>query len=159
MYNLGEHFSIDLNKIKPDPLCVITGDKYRFTVLTERLIRLEFNNEGKFNDLPTMLVSNRNFKKPIFDFKENTTYLEITTSYFKLIYNKGKNYKNVKNFRVELLNTDRYWNYGHVEARNYSAPLRIENGKIINTKSLYSNDGLTAMSPFRLPSVPICLSI
>ena len=145
MYNLGEHFSIDLNKIKPDPLCVITGDKYRFTVLTERLIRLEFNNDGKFNDLPTMLVSNRNFKKPIFDFKENTTYLEITTSYFKLIYNKGKNYKNVKNFRVELLNTDRYWNYGHVEARNYSAPLRIENGKIINTKSLYSNDGFASI--------------
>ena len=40
MYNLGDHFKIDKTKAIANPKCIVKGDKYRFTVLTERLIRL-----------------------------------------------------------------------------------------------------------------------
>ena len=38
MYNLGEHFKIDYEKIMPNQESIFQGTNYRFTILTERLI-------------------------------------------------------------------------------------------------------------------------
>ena len=46
MYNLGDYLKIDINKAKANEKSVIKGDKFRFTVLTERLIRIEYNDRG-----------------------------------------------------------------------------------------------------------------
>ena len=44
-------------KLNSKPVCskgsVISGEKYRFTVLTPALIRLEYNESGKFEDRAT----------------------------------------------------------------------------------------------------------
>ena len=146
MYNLGSHFEVDYEKIKPNEECIIKGDKYRFTILSERLIRIQFNESSMFHDEPTQLVVNRNFNKPEFKIKEDKNYLEVFTKYFKLYYVKNTSYKNSKNFRVELLNTDRFWHYKHVEAKNYPSSLAIENGKVLNSKSLYSLDGFVSIN-------------
>lgn len=144
MYNLGDHFKIDYIETKANEECIIKGSNYRFTILTERLIRIEYNENGVFLDEPTTLVINRNFKKPEFKIKEDKNYLEITTTYFKLYYTKGKKFTN-RNLRIEILNTDRVWFYKHVEARNYKAPLIIEDGKVETIKSLYSLDGFVSI--------------
>lgn len=141
MYNLGEHFKTDYINMKPDDDCIIKGNNYRFTVLSERLIRIEYSNNQNFVDEPTTLVINRNFPKPKFKIKEDRNYLEITTSYFRLYYSKGKKLNNSQNFRVEILNTDNIWYYNRVEAKNYPTSKMIEDGKVINSKSLYSIDG------------------
>ena len=47
---------------------VITGDKYRITVLTDRLLRFEYSDDGLFEDGLTKTVVNR-------DFPEVTTYV------------------------------------------------------------------------------------
>ena len=145
MYNLGEHFKTDHINTKANEECIIQGKNYRFTVLTERLIRIEYSENENFVDEPTTLVVNRNFPKPQFNVKEDRNYLELTTSYLKLYYTKGKNLNSSKNFRVEVLNTDRMWFYKHVEAKNYSSPVMIEDGKVSNTKSLYSLDGFVTI--------------
>ena len=67
MYDLGDQFALDLNKAIANPACVLKGDKYRISVLTERLVRLEYNAEGNFEDSPTELVWYRNFPKPEFN--------------------------------------------------------------------------------------------
>jgi hypothetical protein len=41
---------------------VISGLKYRFTALTSRLIRLEFSEDGIFEDRASQVVFNRDFK-------------------------------------------------------------------------------------------------
>lgn len=145
MYNLGDHFKVDYVETKANEDSIIKGNNYRFTILTERLIRIEYSENGNFVDESTTLVVNRNFKKPEFTVKEDKNYLEIMTSYFKLYYTKGKKITNSRNFRVEVLNTDRSWIYKHVEAKNYPAPVMIENGKIETTKSLYSLDGFVSI--------------
>ena len=145
MYNLGEHFKVDYEKIKPNPECIIIGDNFRFTLLSERLIRIQYNESGIFSDEPTQLVVNRNFPKPKFEVRQDNNYLEVTTPYFKLYYTKGRKITNNKNFRVEILNTERVWYYKHVEAKNYSAPVLIEKGKIETSKSLYSLDGFVSI--------------
>ena len=50
---------------------IFLGNNYRITVLTERLLRLEYNPNGIFYDNKTQLVSFRNFPKPEFEIKED----------------------------------------------------------------------------------------
>lgn len=145
MYNLGDNFKIDYEKIRTNPSSIVQGDKYRFSVLSERLIRIEYNENNLFLDDPTELASNRNFKKPEFKVKEDQNYLELETSYFKLNYTKGKKITSTKAFNVNVLGTDKYWHYKHVEAKNYETPIGIEKGKVKNTKSLYSLDGFVSI--------------
>ena len=92
MYNLGENFKLDKEKAKANPKSIIKGDKYRFTVLTERLIRIEYNEQGNFIDNPTELVINRNLNLPKFELIDNSNFISITTKYFKLTYIKGKSF-------------------------------------------------------------------
>ena len=144
MYELGQHFKFDYKKIKPNPECVFQGNKYRFTVLTERLIRIEYNENGVFLDEPTLLIRNRNFPKFSFDVKQDKNYIEIKTSYFKLSYTKERKLSS-SNLKVEILNTDKFWYYKHAEAKNYSYSYLIDNDKIKTIKSLYSLDGFVTI--------------
>ncbi len=153
MYNLGSQFVFDYEKAQPNPKAVIKGKKYRITVLTERLIRLEYNELGKFEDRPTELVWFRNFSVPDFTLKEDEKYIELTTKYFTLYYAKEKKFKGSKlnptaNLKVDVANSDRYWYYNHPEVRNYGAPstlLSNKKGKLIFKKGLYSIDGFASI--------------
>ena len=44
---------------------IIKGKTYRFTVITNSLIRLEQSDDGRFEDRPTTAILHRNFKKDI----------------------------------------------------------------------------------------------
>lgn len=150
MYNLGEQFKIDKKRALANPKNIIKGKKYRFTILTERLIRLEYNDNGIFLDEPTQLVLYRDLKTPSFDVDEDTNFLVIKTKYFKLTYIKEKSFLGGKaspaaNLKVELLNTEYYWYYGHPEVRNYGIPnSSLEEGGL-KGKGLYSADGMASI--------------
>lgn len=138
----------------PNKNNIIQGEKYRFTVLTPRLIRMEYSETGEFEDRLTTLVINRKTDKVDFKLKEDKKYIEITTSYFRLTYQKNKPFYSgkidtMKNLKVELLNTDRIWYYGHPEIRNYGAPsnsLDDSKGKLKLKKGLYSVDGFASIN-------------
>lgn len=69
---------------------IIQGEKYRFTVLTEEMIRLEYCEGGKFEDRATQCVIDRKFKVPEYQVIENEESLEIITDKIHLVYNKQK---------------------------------------------------------------------
>ncbi len=148
---LGEQFQMDYSKAIPNNANVISGEKFRFTLLTERLIRLEYNENGVFENRPTELVWYRNMDKVPYQKREDGKFLEISTKYFKLTYLKNHPFKGTKlnsmaNLKVELLNTDRIWYYGNpeaTEARNYGAPgLSLDDTKKLKLKmGLYSPYG------------------
>lgn len=150
MYNLGEHFKINKAKAVANPNAIIKGDKYRFTILTERLIRLEYNDKGQFVDEPTELVLNRNLNVPKFDVIDNSNFVSITTSYFKLTYIKGKSFIGGKaspanNLKVELIGTQNYWYYTHPEVRNFGKPNSEISKGGLKGKGLYSEDGMASI--------------
>lgn len=153
MYDLGKQFEISYNSSKANDSNVIKGEKYRFTILSERLIRMEYNVDGIFEDRPSELVWFRNMPKVGFQLKEDRKFLEITTSYFRLTYVKEKPFyggkiNSMSNLRVELLNSDKIWYYGHPEVRNYGAPgisLDDSKGKLKLKKGLYSVDGFSTI--------------
>ncbi len=51
----------------------------RISILTSRLVRVETHPDGKFCDMPTQTVLNRNFATPSFYVKENRSDIEIRT--------------------------------------------------------------------------------
>ena len=71
-----------------NPENIVQGDKYRFTVLTTGLIRLEYSEDGVFEDRATQTVLNRDFEKVDFLVKETEDELEIVTWRLRLNYNK-----------------------------------------------------------------------
>ena len=152
MYDFGNNFHINLDDLKAKDEAIILGQKYRFTVLTERLIRLEYSPSFIYNDLKTELVSFRNFDVPKFDKREDETYLEIETDYFKLSYSKehpfkGTMFNPTKNLKIEVKGTPAVWYYGCAEAKNYygsnvSTETKIK--KNPENKGLYSLDGMVS---------------
>lgn len=150
MYDLGQQFKIDYKKSLANSKAVIKGEKYRFTILTPRLIRLEYSETGNFLDAPTERVLYRNLEVPKFDMKEEGNVLTIITEYFKLIYTKEKPFESSKvnpyaNLKVELLHTPTYWYFSHPEVRNFGVPNGfLEDGKI-GGKGLYSADGMASI--------------
>ena len=95
MASFDTHFAPDLSKTVASDQVTFQGEHYRITVLTERLVRLEFNKDGIFCDDLTEQVLNRNFPVPQFKVVEDTRYLEITTKYLEdtstLSQGTGKN--------------------------------------------------------------------
>ena len=90
MEKLDDSFKIDYKNAVSDSKLIFKGSKYRITVLTDTLIRLEYDDAGVFEDRPTELAINRKF--PVFDFdvQENSKYLVITTKHYRLQYIKDK---------------------------------------------------------------------
>ena len=59
---------------------IVTGDKYRITVLTDRLMRLEYSEEGIFEDRATQVVLNRDFPETEYHMNRTRDGIEIYTS-------------------------------------------------------------------------------
>lgn len=68
------------------PRSVIQGDRHRFTVLTERLIRMEWSADGAFVDQPTAVVEARDFPTPRFTSSQTAEGLTIRTEFVELHY-------------------------------------------------------------------------
>lgn len=65
------------------------GKPYRFTVLTDGLLRYEWADDGCFEDRASVLAVNRQLPIPEFRVLESDTSLQIITSRFHLTYDKG----------------------------------------------------------------------
>ena len=133
---------------------VYQGKSYRITILTERLIRFEYNIGGEFLDLPTEFAINRQFPDVNLKYEEDEKYLEIEGKYFALLYQKEKPYLGPKyapdtNLKVVLKNTDKVWFFNHPEARNFkSTAIQINAEEPNKTKlinGLFSIDGFASV--------------
>ena len=124
MAKLGAHFHIDYGKARSKEQVIFKGEKYRITILSDLLVRLEYDDNGKFEDRPTELALFRDFDIPKFRVEEDERFLVITTKYFSLEYEKNKPFMGPKYapegyFKISLLDTDKVWYFGHPEARNF----------------------------------------
>lgn len=172
MAELHEKFRVNYEDAISKKQTVFQGQFYRITILSDLLVRLEFSEEGYFEDRPTEFASFRNFPVPQMKVDQNENFLDITTKYFNLQYNKEKSFYGSKyapdtNFKIKLLDSgNKEWYFGHPEARNYSGILgdfdksvndkvegeikdlkhvkkRFEN--IFSSKGLYSTDGFASI--------------
>jgi alpha-glucosidase (family GH31 glycosyl hydrolase) len=93
---------------------MVTGDKFRFTVLTDQLLRIEYAEDGLFEDRATQAVVNRQFPIPQFQVIQDEVGLEIITEHLHLYYSYGEFSKN--SLRIDALNNyslyHNRWFYG-----------------------------------------------
>ena len=64
----------------------IQGKKYRFTLLTSRLIRMEYREDGKFEDRPTQSVWNRRFEPVAHRLVTEEEGFELFTDHMHVVY-------------------------------------------------------------------------
>lgn len=151
--SLQNHFNMSYQNKLPESTSVFTGPKYRITVLSDILVRLEYSETNTFEDRLTELVNNRKFPKFEFKHQEDDKYLSIETKYFTLFYRKGLSFIGSKlnpeqNLKISLKGTDKFWYVFHPEARNYlgtSYSLDGTEGDIKLEKGLYSTDGFVSI--------------
>ncbi len=156
MYPLGKQFEVDYTKAKSDKKAIIQGSKYRISLISERIIRLEYSPDGKFNDRPTQLVKKRNIGLPDFSVRQDNNLVEITTKYFILTYVKERPFQGpavdpMRNLKITLQSRDRDrnkdWYVGHAEAKNMLGNMVGVDVNIPKQlqKGLYSLDGFTSI--------------
>ena len=82
----------DIYKVKARPLAtrdnIIQGNNYRITILTEELVRLEYAEDGVFEDRATWFAFNRDFPKTDFRVIRTSDGIEVHTSRVHLVYNE-----------------------------------------------------------------------
>ncbi|WP_299216604.1 glycoside hydrolase family 31 protein [uncultured Aquimarina sp.] len=87
-----------------NPKAIITSGQARFTVLTPRVIRMEWNNEKKFENRASFIVINRKTTIPKFDVTEKDGWLVIVTNELELRYKKESGKFSVDNLQISLNN-------------------------------------------------------
>ncbi len=153
MYDLGPSFHINMAEMISKPESVVQGEKYRFAILSERLVRLEYSPTGQFNDYATQLVNSRNFSVPKYIKKEDTGFLEIETDYFVLSYIKnGEFYGGPmtpdRNLRIDIKGKNTRWCYRCMEVKNYfgnEVSMESEKKDKPENRGLYSLDGFVSI--------------
>ena len=71
-----------------DSAAMVVSGKVRFTVLTSRMIRIQYSNASKFEDRATFAIVNRRLPVPEYTVEEDGIYLYIRTGHLTLRYKK-----------------------------------------------------------------------
>lgn len=89
---------------------IVQGKNYRFTVLTSRLIRMEYSEQNLFVDSLTQTVTNRRFPAAEFQVTDTESMLEIVTHRLRLKYDKKA--FSAEGLSVAVEGQPQYWSYG-----------------------------------------------
>ena len=110
MKPLKSTFGVNFDPVANPEAQVISG-KVRFSLLTARLLRLEFSPDGRFEDRPSQTFWVRNLPVPEFELREDAQRLEIETHYLLLAYKKGQDFS-IDSLRITLKESGEIWHYG-----------------------------------------------
>lgn len=96
-----------------DPGAVVQGEKFRITVLTDSLLRLEYDEDGIFEDSATQTVLNRRMPVPAFRVRESGQELKLFTGNLELTYDRKSFSRNGLMIRVTGVRMNgTVWRYG-----------------------------------------------
>jgi alpha-glucosidase (family GH31 glycosyl hydrolase) len=101
-----------------DPAAVVVFDAVRFTLLTPRVIRLEYDPDGRFEDRPSQTFWFRRQPVPKFNIGRDGSLLTITTDYLHLAYRSGGPGFDRENLSITLLPNGPNWYYGDIDTGN-----------------------------------------
>ncbi|WP_373987250.1 TIM-barrel domain-containing protein [Duganella sp. BuS-21] len=113
-----------------DPAVVIQRDQVRLTVLTSRLIRLEYAEDRRFTDAATQVVLNRKLEVPAFQTSSEQGWLVLKTEHLTLRYREHSGDFTADNLNITLrLNgRDVEWRPGMQDNANLGGTARTLDG-------------------------------
>lgn len=124
---------------------VVAGDRWRFTVLTDRLIRMEYQVSGRFEDAASQRVVNRDFAPVPFSVTETEDELRLHTG--RLLLRFGKTAFSPESLSVEALDGSFSWRYGDRvdDLKGTARTLDNADGPIALEPGLMSRGGFTVL--------------
>lgn len=137
-----------------NPACreraIVQGPNCRFTVLTSSLIRMEYSENGSFEDRATQIVMNREFTVPKYEAAWNGGFLTITTEFLQLRYRGGAFAEDGLSIRTIVdpkTGESRLWRWGD-ESKDLGGTARTldeVDGAIPLEHGMISRDGFTVI--------------
>lgn len=119
-------------KIKTEPRAksenLVYCDNLRFTILTEKIIRIEYDTDLNFVDQASQLVWYRNLAEVDFKIKKTKEKLIIETNQLKLNYLRNKKTPNSKNLTIKIKDSAEIWHYGEGNQQNFKGTHRTLDG-------------------------------
>ena len=128
-----------------DPQAVVIAGNARFTLLTSRLVRMEYSPNGIFEDRPSQIFWHRHQPVPPVDARQTNELLEIATPHLHLRYKTGKPFQR-ETLSINVIDRRVTWYYGDVESGNLGGTARTLdniNGQIPLDSGLVSRLGWT----------------
>jgi hypothetical protein len=89
MSTIPSHFRLQFQP-KANVAAVVTAGQARFSLLTSRLIRMEYDLHGRFQDRPSQPFWFRNHPLPPFTQKLRNQELTLETEHLQLIYDTSQ---------------------------------------------------------------------
>src|SRR5688572_18893076 len=118
---------------------LVTAPNVRFTVLTDRMIRIEYSKANAFEDRPSQVFWYRD--QPVPNFKKRITnkVIEIETDYLYLVYKIARAGFTPHNLSIKLKGSKVAWRYGDTsrKAGNLKGTARTLDGFAGETKLEY----------------------
>jgi alpha-glucosidase (family GH31 glycosyl hydrolase) len=127
-----------------NPEAIVKGEKYRFTILTSKMIRLEWADNGKFEDRPTQSVWFRKLAPVKFETRNKGPILEIETEELLLSYNTLKKFSR-SSLIITLKQEKKKWRFGQKDRGNLKGTYRTLDGR---NGSAPIKDGLMSKNGF-----------
>jgi alpha-glucosidase (family GH31 glycosyl hydrolase) len=85
---LHSHLRVDSSPVA-HPEAVLQGDRWRITVLTDGLVRLEWAQDGAFEDRASAFALHRDLPVPDFQVVDGEEVVEVVTERLRLTYDRG----------------------------------------------------------------------
>ncbi|MBR0291605.1 MAG: DUF4968 domain-containing protein, partial [Bacteroidales bacterium] len=116
------------NNPKAAPEAVVVCGNARFTVLTDRLIRMEWAADGQFEDRASLAVVNRNLPVPAFKVLSKGEGVSIKTGKVALEYGGGRFAPDNLSVSFSLGGKTRTWHPGDSPSGNLKGTTRTLDG-------------------------------
>ena len=119
-----------------NPGAIVRAPNVRFTVLTDRIIRIEYSKENSFEDRPSQVFWYREQPRPRFKKRITDKLVEIETEYLHLSYKIRRPGFTSRNLTIKLKELGKTWHYGDRarDAGNLKGTARTLDGVAGRTK-------------------------
>lgn len=107
---------------------IVLFENVRFTVLTDRLIRMEYSEDGEFEDRKSQAFINRNLEVPTYSVVKGDNTLEIITDHLILRYSNEERGLTRSNLSITQRGNNKVWRMGDSTWENLGGTARTLDG-------------------------------
>ena len=139
---IADHFKVNVKPIATQE-AVFRGNTYRISFLTSRIVRLEYDVNGIFEDKATQTFWYREQVAPELVMTETDDVLKIESEHLRLVYLKDEPFKG-DTLSIELKHSCLVWRFGTEEETNLKGTARTldaVDGELVLEKGLISREG------------------
>ena len=132
-------YAVEANP-KADKAATVISGNARFTVLTDRLIRMEWSEDGTFEDRASLAIVNRNLPVPDYKTTQKGSALTIKTDKVTLTYTGGRFDRNNLSVSFKMKGKTVTWHPGDAADGNLKGTIRTLDGCLGFSQLSYSDN-------------------